>query len=88
MRGECAGCGGRGRCRRITFVGRPPGIEQRAAQRLSGYRAAMAGLALEQNVATLDGLGMTIASGERAAEALLDRATHGLGFEVISRRSA
>jgi LacI family gluconate utilization system Gnt-I transcriptional repressor len=60
--------------RRITFVGTPPGIEHRAAQRLAGYRAAMAGLGLEPDVAMLDELGVTIASGERAAEALLDRA--------------
>jgi LacI family gluconate utilization system Gnt-I transcriptional repressor len=59
--------------RRIAFVGTPPGIEQRAAQRLAGYRDAMAELGLEADVEMLDDLGVSIASGERAAEALLAR---------------
>jgi LacI family gluconate utilization system Gnt-I transcriptional repressor len=60
--------------RRIAFAGAPPGFEHRAAQRLDGYRAAMAELGLAPDVVTLDELGVTIASGERALAALLARA--------------
>jgi LacI family gluconate utilization system Gnt-I transcriptional repressor len=59
--------------RRIAFVGTPPDQERRAAQRLDGYRVAMAELGLDADVAMLDELGVTIASGERAAAALLAR---------------
>jgi LacI family gluconate utilization system Gnt-I transcriptional repressor len=61
--------------RRIAFVGTPPEVEARAAQRLDGYRRAIAELGLREDVAMLDELGVTIASGERAAGALLGRAT-------------
>jgi len=60
--------------RRIAFVGTPPEVEQRASLRLDGYRAAMRELGRSEDVAMLDELGVTIASGERAAAALLARA--------------
>lgn len=60
--------------RRITFVGTPPEREWRAAQRLDGYRTAMAELGRASDIAMLDELGVSIASGERAALALLARA--------------
>jgi LacI family gluconate utilization system Gnt-I transcriptional repressor len=59
--------------RRIAFVGTPPEVERRASQRLDGYRAAMRELGRAADVAMLDELGVTIGSGERAAEALLAR---------------
>lgn len=60
--------------RRIAFAGTPPALEHRAAQRLDGYRAAMAELGLRADVVALDELGVTIASGERALAGLLARA--------------
>jgi LacI family gluconate utilization system Gnt-I transcriptional repressor len=60
--------------RRIAFVGTPPGVEARASQRLDGYRRAMGELGLPEDLALLDEFGVTIASGERAAVALLARA--------------
>ncbi|MFM1989684.1 MAG: hypothetical protein RJA99_2641 [Pseudomonadota bacterium] len=59
--------------RRIAFVGTPPGLEPRAAQRAEGYRRAIVELGFEPEVELLDELGVTIASGERAAAALLAR---------------
>jgi LacI family transcriptional regulator, gluconate utilization system Gnt-I transcriptional repressor len=60
--------------RRIAFVGTSPEIERRAAQRQGGYLAAIDELGLAPDVSTLDDLGVSIASGERAVAALLDRA--------------
>lgn len=60
--------------RRIAFAGTPPSVERRAAQRLDGYRQAMAELGLEPDVVMLEDLGVTIDSGARAAAALLARA--------------
>jgi LacI family gluconate utilization system Gnt-I transcriptional repressor len=59
--------------RRIAFAGTPPEVERRASQRLDGYRQAMAELGLAPDVVLLEELGVTIASGGRAAEALLAR---------------
>jgi LacI family gluconate utilization system Gnt-I transcriptional repressor len=57
--------------RRIAFVGTPPELEPRAAQRADGYRRAMAELGLPPRSAMLDELGVTFGSGERALAALL-----------------
>lgn len=59
--------------RRIAFAGPPPETERRAAQRLEGYRHAMAELGREPDVAWLDELGVTFDSGGRATAALLAR---------------
>jgi len=61
--------------RRIAFAATPPRKEHRAAQRLAGYRAAMAELGQRPDVVTLDEQGLTIASGERAIAALRSRAS-------------
>jgi LacI family gluconate utilization system Gnt-I transcriptional repressor len=60
--------------RRIAFAGTPPELEHRAAQRLDGYRRAMAELGRSAQVALLDELGVSFASGERMVERLLARA--------------
>ena len=59
--------------RRIAFAGAPPQLEHRAAQRLAGYRQAMAELGRAAQIITLDDLGVTFASGERAVGQLLER---------------
>ena len=57
--------------RRIAFAAIPPGKEQRAAQRLLGYRRAMRELKLPPQTVELEDLGTSFASGERAIRALL-----------------
>jgi LacI family gluconate utilization system Gnt-I transcriptional repressor len=57
--------------RRIAFAGAPPQREHRAAQRLEGYRQAMAELGRSAHTVTLDDLGVTFASGETAVRGLL-----------------
>lgn len=56
---------------RIAFAGAPPEREQRGAQRLAGYRQAISELGRRPQSITLQDLGVTIASGERAARQLL-----------------
>ncbi len=57
--------------RRIAFAASKPGKEQRATQRLSGYRKAMRELKLSPQTIELEDLGVSFASGERAIHALL-----------------
>lgn len=59
---------------RIAFAGAPPGREQRAAQRLAGYREAISELGRRPQVITLEDLGATFASGESAVRQMLARA--------------
>jgi len=63
----------RGR-QRIAFAGAPPEREHRGAQRLAGYRQALAELGRRPQTVTLDDLGATFASGERAVHQLMARA--------------
>lgn len=58
---------------RIAFAGAPLESERRAAQRLQGYRQAMGEIGRAAQVITLDDLGLTFVSGERAVRKLLAR---------------
>jgi LacI family gluconate utilization system Gnt-I transcriptional repressor len=59
---------------RIAFAGAPPEREHRGAQRLAGYRQALAELGRRPQTVMLEDLGVTFASGERAVRQLLGRA--------------
>jgi len=56
---------------RVAFGGAPPEREQRGAQRLAGYRQAISELGRRPQTVTLEDLGGTFASGERAVRQVL-----------------